>query len=183
MLAYITPVVSDLAYQHIAGEKDQVLVPGEFQHALTVSRTPQINQLMTAPLHAKVLEPVLARGKRVPEQLETEIIHFDFDQDEITTGEQVKLKRFIERLEKSALIHIRLEGHTDALGSPDYNQRLSLKRAQAVYDRLVEQGIPAEKITVLGLGESFPLNRNATPEHRAANRRTELMPLIGDRND
>lgn len=65
-----------------------------------------------------------------------------------------------------------IEGHTDNVGSPIMNKRLSQKRADAVRTALVERfGVPADQITAKGFGADSPIESNATPEGRAANRR------------
>jgi len=66
---------------------------------------------------------------------------------------------------------IRVEGHTDSTGSDAHNQRLSERRAAAVKNYLVSQGIPASKIETIGYGESRPIASNATKIGRAKNRR------------
>lgn len=69
-------------------------------------------------------------------------------------------------------------GHTDNTGSDAFNQRLSENRANAVKVQLLSRGVPAENITVMGMGESQPVASNDVPEGRAKNRRVELNITI-----
>jgi outer membrane protein OmpA-like peptidoglycan-associated protein len=79
-------------------------------------------------------------------------------------------------------LHIEIEGHTDSLGSEEYNQQLSEKRAAAVREYLVQQGIPPSVIVVRGLGKTQPVASNDALEGRQQNRRVELI-LSGDAID
>jgi outer membrane protein OmpA-like peptidoglycan-associated protein len=72
-------------------------------------------------------------------------------------------------------LHLEVEGHTDAVGSDDYNQKLSENRAQAVRDYLVQQGISDNSIVSRGLGKTQPVATNDTPDGRQQNRRVELV--------
>ena len=76
-------------------------------------------------------------------------------------------------------LHLEVEGHTDSIGSEEYNQSLSERRAQAVRDYLVQQGTAAGAIVARGLGMSEPVATNDTAEGRQQNRRVELI-LSGD---
>jgi outer membrane protein OmpA-like peptidoglycan-associated protein len=68
-----------------------------------------------------------------------------------------------------------VEGHTDSQGSVDFNQNLSLQRAQSVRDYLVSRGIAADRISANGLGSTRPIAPNNNPEGRANNRRVEII--------
>jgi len=70
---------------------------------------------------------------------------------------------------------IRIEGHADAQGPEEYNEELSLRRAQAVKSFLVQRGVPEERLSVEGHGEKDPIATNDTPEGRANNRRVEIV--------
>jgi len=72
-------------------------------------------------------------------------------------------------------LHLAVEGHTDSIGTDEYNRRLSEQRAQAVSDYLVAQGISSDAITASGFGKSEPVASNDTPEGRQQNRRVELV--------
>ena len=74
---------------------------------------------------------------------------------------------------------LEIEGHTDNTGSEELNQSLSERRAMAVRDFLVEQGVNASSITVRGLGESEPVASNDTAVGRQLNRRVEMI-VSGD---
>jgi len=76
-------------------------------------------------------------------------------------------------------LHLQIEGHTDSVGGDEYNQNLSEKRAGAVRDYLVQQGIIADSIEARGFGKTQPIASNDTPEGRQQNRRVELV-LSGD---
>jgi outer membrane protein OmpA-like peptidoglycan-associated protein len=76
-------------------------------------------------------------------------------------------------------LHLQVEGHTDSVGGDDYNQQLSEKRAGAVRDYLVQQGISAGAIGSRGFGKTQPIASNETAEGRQQNRRVELV-LSGD---
>lgn len=73
-----------------------------------------------------------------------------------------------------------VEGHTDSRGSDEYNQRLSQRRAEAVRDFLIAEGVPAARLSAVGRGESSPIAANGTAEGRANNRRVEvhLRPIV-----
>lgn len=72
-------------------------------------------------------------------------------------------------------LRLAVEGHTDSVGSDEYNRRLSEQRADAVRDYLVLQGISPDAITAAGFGKSEPVASNDTPEGRQQNRRVELV--------
>jgi outer membrane protein OmpA-like peptidoglycan-associated protein len=72
-------------------------------------------------------------------------------------------------------LHLQVEGHTDSVGTEDYNQQLSEKRAGAVRDYLVQQGISADVIEARGFGKTVPVASNETPEGRHQNRRVEMV--------
>lgn len=70
---------------------------------------------------------------------------------------------------------LKTEGHTDSTGSLEFNNKLSLQRAEAVRDYLVSQGIPTDKISAVGKGPSMPVASNDTREGRQKNRRVEII--------
>lgn len=72
-------------------------------------------------------------------------------------------------------LRLEVEGHTDSIGSDEYNRRLSEQRADSVRDYLVQQGINSDAITASGFGKSEPVASNDTPEGRQQNRRVELV--------
>ena len=67
-----------------------------------------------------------------------------------------------------------MEGHTDSVGTPAYNQTLSEQRAAAVSNYLGAEGVPSSRITSIGYGETHPKGSNDTPEGRQLNRRVEI---------
>ncbi len=76
-------------------------------------------------------------------------------------------------------LHVSIEGHTDSVGTDEYNQDLSERRAQSVRDYFVHGGIPAGSVDARGFGKAEPVASNETPEGRQQNRRVELV-LSGD---
>ena len=76
-------------------------------------------------------------------------------------------------------LHVSIEGHTDSVGGDDYNQTLSERRAEAVRDYFVQQGIASSSVEAHGFGKNEPIASNDTPDGRAQNRRVELV-LSGD---
>jgi outer membrane protein OmpA-like peptidoglycan-associated protein len=88
---------------------------------------------------------------------------------------QEKLSQVATALREQSDQSITIEGYTDNVGADDKNQELSLRRAQAVRDYLVAQGVPAERVQAVGRGEGSPVAPNTTPEGRANNRRVEIV--------
>jgi outer membrane protein OmpA-like peptidoglycan-associated protein len=72
-------------------------------------------------------------------------------------------------------LNLQIEGHTDSVGSDDFNQQLSERRADTVRDFLAEQGVPGSAITATGFGKTQPAASNDTPEGRQRNRRVEIV--------
>jgi outer membrane protein OmpA-like peptidoglycan-associated protein/tetratricopeptide (TPR) repeat protein len=102
-------------------------------------------------------------------------IFFDFDKATLREQSRVELDVLTELLKRKAELEIRLEGHTDNVGTKAYNMDLSRRRAQAVRDYLVAHGIDADRIRTRGYGERKPIATNETPHGRQQNRRTELI--------
>lgn len=90
---------------------------------------------------------------------------------------ETELQRLLELLRNQAELKIEIRGHTDDVGSAQANQILSMQRAKAVRDYLVERGISADRLSYEGYGESQPLVPNDSPEQRQINRRTEFIIL------
>ena len=93
---------------------------------------------------------------------------------ELLPESQYELNKVVELLEKNPTLKIELGGHTDNVGRPEDNQRLSEQRAKAVYEYLTSKGIAASRLTYKGYGETIPVTTNDTDEGRAENRRTEI---------
>jgi len=80
----------------------------------------------------------------------------------------------IESIEVQENISVIIEGHTDNVGSEDYNLILSQRRANSVLNYFITKGIDKSILTAKGLGEVKPIASNANPTGRALNRRTEI---------
>ncbi|WP_297909412.1 OmpA family protein [uncultured Parabacteroides sp.] len=103
-------------------------------------------------------------------------IHFDFSKSTIKSESYEyldKLATTLIRMNK----RIEVKGHTDSVGSDDFNMNLSKERAEAVVEYLVQKGISRDKLTYSYYGKSKPLTTNSTDEGRAMNRRVEFTIL------
>ncbi len=87
------------------------------------------------------------------------------------------LDEFGEFLMRNENMAVELHGHTDNVGNKDENQVLSENRAKAVYNYLIEVGVPADRLAYKGFGPSKPVSSNDTNEGRAMNRRTEFLVI------
>lgn len=100
---------------------------------------------------------------------------FDVNKDAIKDAGKSQLDTFAARLKSlNSIESVNIVGHTDSSGSDAYNQQLSMRRANAVKNYLLDKGIDPSVITTSGMGESQPVASNATSEGRAQNRRVEV---------
>ncbi|WP_289023243.1 OmpA family protein [Desulfobacter postgatei] len=95
---------------------------------------------------------------------------FDYDSDQLKPGAYPELRRISEILNKYPQTSIEVGGHTDVKGSDAYNQDLSERRALAVTDELIRNGVSAQRISSVGYGESRPISSD-----HAMNRRVEII--------
>ena len=104
-------------------------------------------------------------------------IYFAFNSADILSSSQKVLDEFIVFLNDHPTMTISIEGHTDNVGSDEFNLILSENRAKAVYNYLVNNGIDADRLQYKGFGKTNPIATNETEEGRAMNRRTEFVIL------
>jgi outer membrane protein OmpA-like peptidoglycan-associated protein/tetratricopeptide (TPR) repeat protein len=104
-------------------------------------------------------------------------VFFDTGSANLRPESAPELNRLARLLKENPGLNVRINGHTDNVGSPEDNQALSEARAKAVYDFLLEKGIEDERLSYKGFGESRPVAGNDTAEERQRNRRTEFEVL------
>lgn len=99
---------------------------------------------------------------------------FAFNKSDLSPSAKSQLDSVMFKLQLADVVSIKVVGHTDGVGSDEYNQALSERRASSVAAYLLSQGIAPSKLTSEGKGESQPVADNDTDEGRAKNRRVEL---------
>jgi outer membrane protein OmpA-like peptidoglycan-associated protein len=104
---------------------------------------------------------------------------FDFDKYTLKPEAREKLAKVSGILLSHPGLRIQVEGHTDSIGSDDYNIRLSEQRAASVRDYLVQQGVSMNNVSAVGLGKEDPVASNDTAAGRQLNRRVEMV-VSGD---
>jgi len=128
------------------------------------------------------LLPIMPKKQRVilkEEKIEiTEAIHFKSGKATILPVSYSLLNEVAQILVDHPNIRIRIDGHTDSVGSDNLNFKLSEARAASVMRYLISRGLPPERLSSKGLGESLPIANNATEMGRAKNRRVEFT-IIG----
>ena len=104
-------------------------------------------------------------------------IQFEFGSAKLLQSSYPTLDDIIALLVKIPEVKLEVQGHTDIVGTEDYNQKLSEDRAHSVTDYFESKGIPAERLRAIGFGTRMPLADNVTDAGRAKNRRVELIPF------
>jgi peptidoglycan-associated lipoprotein len=116
----------------------------------------------TAPVEQAVSEAILSN-----------VVYFDFDQYALTGESRAVLLAHADKL-KGASVAVRLEGHADERGSREYNMALGEKRANAVRDFLVTQGVNGSSLEVVSFGEEQPAATGSDEASWSQNRRVEV---------
>ena len=103
-------------------------------------------------------------------------VNFAFDKAVLTSDAKDILEQAVTLLKNTdSVIEVRVEGHTDSVGSDAYNLKLSQERAEAVVAFLVSRGVKSRSLVAVGMGENSPIADNATDAGRAANRRVDFV--------
>jgi len=128
----------------------------------------------------KEMQQVLDRQDRIDREGDTlkaslsSDVLFDSGKATLHPGAEDKLHQVAEVLNRYPRTHVEVVGNTDSRGGEQSNQELSLRRAQAVRDVIVKDGVVASRITASGAGETRPVATNDTASGRAMNRRVDI---------
>jgi len=167
-----------------------------YAHERRIANVPQVDfpegeTGLTFHLHSRLDRPIYLGDLRVAAGGRTRIyetlsaegrfatrgILFDTGRANLRPESTPTLQEIVRMMGTHAALRLRVEGHTDNVGTPEANLLLSQRRAQAVVDHLVAQGIDAGRLEAVGRGDTQPAADNATPEGRQTNRRVELVTL------
>jgi len=137
---------------------------------------------LTVVEKAEMAQEVVADAKSLMNDIQTTGhasaygIYFDFDKDEIKPESELAIKEIAKLLQENKGLKLYVVGHTDNVGTTDYNLKLSKARADAVTKELVTKyRIPSDRLKGYGVGSLAPVASNKTDEGRAKNRRVELV--------
>ena len=160
-----------------AGEDMEKGMPGKIRkgdESMTLEQEEAAMASMTSQERARVQDAQTRRIFSV-EAFRLAVAEFKTGSSELTDASKASIKANAEDLLKKEFGVMTIEGHTDSTGSAAVNRALSAKRAKAVYDEYVKNGIPKEKLNSVGLGPDFPIADNSTNEGRQKNRRVEIF--------
>ena len=122
------------------------------------------------------------QGHKVGDIIQVAAINYQKNSVKFDMNNSAGLQEILKLLKENANLKVEVRSHTDAKGSDSYNLEISEKRAKAVYDYLVENGIAANRLTYKGYGETMLINKckngvNCTEAQHAANRRTDFKVM------
>lgn len=121
------------------------------------------------------LADMLEHGKNIADKRACIFdMKFEFDSDKLKNESKPILDKVYKMLKADSDLRIQINGHTDSIGTDQYNQNLSERRAKSAANYLVNKGISRYRITCTGYGEDYPIDTNATEKGRARNRRVEI---------
>ncbi len=139
-----------IASMHVPGMKDSLFAEGEYD---TSDMWKDLGDSFTRP------------------------ILFDFDSAVVKKESYPLIDEIVDQMMSLPRLKLEIQGHTDNVGTEEYNQKLSEARAKAVYDELVKRGVEPYRLRWRGFGMSMPVASNETEEGRAKNRRTQFVIL------
>jgi OOP family OmpA-OmpF porin len=145
--------------------------------APVVAPAPAPAPVVVAPAPAPAPAPVVVAPAKVTYAADA---FFDFDKSVLKPEGKAKLDDLAAKVKDINLEVVIAVGHTDATGPDGYNQKLSVRRSEAVKAYLVSKGIEKNRIYTEGKGEAQPVADNKTREGRAKNRRVEVE-VVGTR--
>jgi len=173
------PLLAEHAPAHDFGVPKRLPVKPEYPYPPPVATKPAAPE--PPPERIKIVEVPVEKLviKEVPKIIEVEKfvlpeVAFRFDSAELTEVGKGEIYLAAQKLKQKSDIVIAIEGHTDNIGSEEYNQRLGMRRAQAVMKQLSILGIDPARMSITSRGESQPLINQDTNWARAVNRRVEL---------
>jgi len=143
--------------------------PGPENYSQTIVAVKEMQQEVTAD--ASSLSDELSNSGRVT----VYGIHFETAKADIVADSEGTLQEIVKFMTTNTTAKLRVEGHTDNVGTPEANQALSEQRAHAVVVWLVAHGAPVARLGSRGWGETQPIADNSTLAGRAKNRRVELV--------
>lgn len=103
------------------------------------------------------------------------LILFSFDDNQLNDSSRGQVQQLGKSLWDVGINRVRVEGHADSQGDPEYNRKLSQQRAEAVASEISALGLPTSAIQVLGMGSHYPVATNDTSDGRAQNRRVTII--------
>ncbi|MDA3954205.1 MAG: OmpA family protein [Bacteroidales bacterium] len=157
-----------------------VCIPSDNDYALNVSKDKYLFFSDNFSLKGQhdILNPFLKDVALNPikpgQRIVLKNIFYATDSYELIDKSIAELTILFEFMNKNAGLKIEISGHTDNTGNSEYNLNLSNNRAKSVYNYLIKNGIPVERLSYIGYGESQPLSSNKTEFGKAENRRTEI---------
>jgi len=161
-----------------------VVHPEEAEYLLTMEKDGYLFKNITITLPASSGEPQLITRTFELNKLRTGLssilrnIYFDFDKHTLTQQSFTELNKLERMLRENPNMRIEIAGHTDFIGTEQYNDQLSVKRAGAVVDFLINKGISPTRLETKGYGKSRPIASNDDEEDgRELNRRVEFRIL------
>lgn len=121
--------------------------------------------------------PPLSCSEQFESLLSGQVLRFEFDSLTINPNGMRILDRLVQFIDACPESRIEIAGHTDSLGTKGFNRKLSRRRAKAVVDYLISEGVRKGQLKAVGYGESKPIAANDTPKGQARNRRVEFKYL------
>lgn len=153
--------------------KPKVIEPVYIPQPVVVEEKPKVEEKPCYTLE-EIME-LLGNGESITGKTicAIDIINFEFDKSTIKEESYPYLDKIV-RLMKNTPIHVVVCGHTDNVGDPAYNMELSKKRAESVYNYLINAGVEKSHLSYEYYGMTRPISTNDTPEGRLINRRVEF---------
>jgi OOP family OmpA-OmpF porin len=159
-------------------------VPLQSAEPVKENKTAPAAQAVQQPSPEPVAAPAAIKSEETPKAVVipppiakvslTTDTSFGFDQATLRPEGMDRLKKLQTELQNAKVDSILATGHTDSIGKASYNQKLSIRRAQAVKNYLVKLGIPSDRIFIDGKGATQPVASNKTSQGRARNRRVDV---------
>jgi len=165
-----------------AGKLKQLLPPGDTYNV-------SVKSISDTTQYAALVVPTLAEDEYFTEDFWVNVkfdparkyrldnVHFDTDKASLRPDSYTQLNELLDYLKRHEEVKIEIAGHTDNVGSPPHNLKLSQDRATAIRNYLLAKGIKAIRLTVKGYGDTQPVADNNSEEGRQLNRRTEVRIL------
>lgn len=160
--------------QLLQKEKDKILLKTSEDQARMAKRETELAREQAQRLEAELAE---LKAKQTDRGIVLTLgdVFFETGKAVLMPGGLQAIDKLANFLAKNPDRGVLIEGHTDSVGTAEYNMQLSQKRAEAVSEALQKRAINAERITTKGYGESYPVAGNNTAEGRQLNRRVEIV--------